>query len=119
LKPSSPSDLVQHGRAEEARAAEHLLEQGYTIVTRRYKVKRGEIDLICLDEDVLVFVEVKARRAKGYLPEEAVGSEKAQALQRAGEEYRRVMGDRRPFRFDLICIDRNGLRHHENFLAND
>lgn len=46
--------------------AEHVAElflraKGFEILTRRYKTPHGEIDLIALDHDYLVFVEVKAR----------------------------------------------------------
>jgi putative endonuclease len=88
------------------------------LVTRRFKVRHGEIDLICLDGDTLVFVEVKSRWSPGYTPEDSIGPEKARALQRAAEEYMRAMEDERPFRFDLVCIDHDGLRHHKNFLAD-
>jgi putative endonuclease len=106
------------GREAEDRAAAHLLNKGYTLITRRYKGRRGEIDLICLDGEQLVFVEVKAWNAPGYSPEEAIGLEKALALRRAADEYlAKVSGDRE-HRFDLIAIDRKGLRHHVNFLAD-
>lgn len=46
--------------------AEHAAElflraKGFQILQRRYKTPVGEIDLIALDDQYLVFVEVKAR----------------------------------------------------------
>jgi putative endonuclease len=112
------SSLRSVGREEEDRAALYLIEQGYTVVTRRYKARRGEIDLIALDGDVLVFIEVKARFTEGYLPEEALTDGKRRALYRAGQAYLADVGEtRRAIRFDLIAIDRNGLRHHKDVLA--
>jgi putative endonuclease len=101
------------GRAAEDRAAEYLIERGFTIVTRRYKTRRGEIDLIALDGDVLVFVEVKERRAPGHVPEESISRRKIATLVDAANTYLVAMGEPdREARFDVIAIDRQGLRHH-------
>jgi putative endonuclease len=54
---------LRTGRLAEARAAEHLRAQHYEIVERNARTRFGELDLICLDDRALVFVEVKAIRA--------------------------------------------------------
>ena len=101
------------GADAEDRAAEYLIEKGYTIVRRGFKGRRGEIDLVAMDGDVLVIVEVKERTKPGYTPEESVGPMKAQRLASAADEFVRANGElEREIRFDLICIDSTGLRHH-------
>lgn len=111
-------NLRAEGAVAEDRAAEYLLTKGYTLVTRRRKVAGGEIDLVCLDGETLVFVEVKARRTQGFRPEEALGAAKAAHLRTAAREWVDACGDEgREWRFDLIAIDRAGLRHYENVLA--
>ena len=111
------SDLRRVGRDAEDRAAAHLLDQGYTIVTRRFSSRSGEIDIIAFDGDVLVFVEVKERRAPGYLPEEGVGETKIGRMRRAADDYLIKMGEiGREIRFDVIAIDSKGLRHHRHAL---
>jgi len=101
------------GRDAEDRAAEFLLSIGYTLVTRRYAVRGGEIDLVALDGDELVFVEVRARKGRSAGPENSLSAEKAEHLQLAAEKFRREFGEtERPFRFDLVAIDGEGLRHH-------
>lgn len=55
------------GRAAENRAAAWLEAQGWRILDRRRKTKRGEIDLIARDGNVIVFVEVKWRRSADQL----------------------------------------------------
>ena len=112
-------NLRDLGRAAEDAAAAHLIGQGYTIVTRRYKARHGEIDLVALDGDLLVFVEVKRRDVPGYLPEASVGKKKRQALFRAGQQYLREVADapERAVRFDLIAIDDQGLRHRKDLMA--
>lgn len=110
-------NLRRLGQEAEDRAAKFLLDLGYTIVTRRYKASHGEIDIIVLDEEILVFVEVKQRRAAGYIPEESVGRTKLAAMQSAARQYLEATGEvDRNCRFDLIAIDANGLRHHIDLL---
>jgi putative endonuclease len=43
----------------ETRAAEYLEKLGYTILFRNWRSRRGEIDIIAMDNDTLVFAEVK------------------------------------------------------------
>jgi putative endonuclease len=108
------SNLRDLGRVAEDRAADYLLGLGYTLVTRRYKARHGELDLVALDGDLLVFVEVKRRDAPGYRPEDSIGPAKRKALVNAARQYRLEVAEdlERPIRFDLIAIDRDGLRHH-------
>lgn len=108
------SERTEFARKAEDQAADYLLSLGYTLVTRRFKVSRGEIDLICLDGETLVFVEVKARRAPGYQPEESIGERKYAAMGRAALEFIERMEQQRERRFDVIAIDNSGLRHHKD-----
>ena len=101
------------GDVAEERAAQYLLGLGYILVTRGYTVKGGEIDIIALDGDELVFVEVKSRKAGESGPEGSLSSSKMECLRHAAEKYRSTMGETsRPFRFDLIAISESELRHH-------
>jgi len=45
-------------------AAAHLEAKGYRILARNYRCREGEIDLVAQQGDVLVFVEVRARRGE-------------------------------------------------------
>jgi len=107
------SSLRDLGSAFEDQAAAYLLEHGYTLVTRRYHARVGEIDLVAMDEDEIVFVEVKGRLSTDFVPEEAVGQDKIKRLRRAADKYLNEIDSMdRPHRFDLIAIDGSGLRHH-------
>jgi putative endonuclease len=53
------------GREGEERAARYLEARGYQIVARNVRAERVEIDLVACRARVLVFVEVKTRRASG------------------------------------------------------
>ncbi len=50
------------GAFYEQAAAQHLMENGLIIVEKNYRCSVGEIDIIALDRDTLVFVEVKYRK---------------------------------------------------------
>lgn len=87
----------------ERTAARFLKRKGFRIITRGFRTKRGEIDLIARDGRTLVFVEVKTRR-EGQ-PAEAVTPEKQQRLTFAALEFlhrHRLL--EQPARFDVIAI---------------
>ncbi len=54
------------GEEFEALSASYLTERGLRIIARRFRSRRGEIDLIALDGNCLVFVEVRARRSLSH-----------------------------------------------------
>jgi len=101
------------GSEAEDRAAIYLISCGYTIVKRGFKGRSGEIDLLALDGDVLVVVEVKERLTKGASPEESITPAKARRLASAARQYLQSVEElERLIRFDVVCFDANGLRHH-------
>lgn len=55
---ASPS---RAGQAAEDHALEYLRGQGLQLVTRNWRCKGGELDLVMLDTDTVVFVEVRYR----------------------------------------------------------
>lgn len=105
------------GDEAEERAVDFLQSLGYTIVTRNAHSRRGEIDIVALDGDLLVFVEVKMRQAS--LPEEAIGPIKAARLRDAARDYLiSVAETERSYRFDLIAVDSEEIRHHPGVLRD-
>ncbi len=91
------------GDRGEQEAARFLRQQGLKILHRGYRTDHGEIDLIALEGDVVVFVEVKARR-RG-VPAEAVTPEKQRRLTLAALHFLKKHGllDQRS-RFDVVAI---------------
>lgn len=83
------TDRQKIGRRGEEIAEEYLTSLGYQVIERNWKPKKwGEIDLIALEKDSLVFVEVKARRRDPLVkPQETVESHKIAALKRTGQLY--------------------------------
>jgi putative endonuclease len=47
-------------------ARRELERLGYAVLATRYRSRYGEIDIVCNDQGVVVFVEVKARRTRRY-----------------------------------------------------
>lgn len=57
---------IETGQSGELIAREYLIDKGYNILETNYRNKIGEIDIIAMDRDILVFVEVKTRRDYSY-----------------------------------------------------
>ena len=51
------------GNLGEDIAADILARAGYEILERNFRTRHGEIDIVALDGDTLVFIEVKTRRS--------------------------------------------------------
>ena len=94
------------GDRGERAAVRYLKQRGYRILARQARNRLGEIDIIALDGDWIVFVEVKTRRTtdKGR-PVEAVTLTKQRQLTRTALAWlkRRRWLERRS-RFDVIAI---------------
>lgn len=61
--PPAPARVAafNNGVSAEARAADHLIANGYEILSRRFKTPYGEVDLVAQSGALIAFVEVKAR----------------------------------------------------------
>lgn len=93
------------GKWGEDLAVAYLEKKGYTIVERDWKSGRRDIDIIALDDDVVVFVEVKTRRNRLYgEPEDAIDYYKLQNLQQAISHYVKFKHIHQEIRFDIISI---------------
>jgi putative endonuclease len=105
------------GHAAEEIAARRLAAAGFRVVERNARTRLGELDIVALDGNLLVFVEVKAGRAGGlYGPERpalAVDRGKQVRLRRLAREWlgsRDALGGVGAFRFDVVGVlfDRGG-----------
>ena len=111
--PTLPAHLLRGERGEKLAAA-HLRKQGYKILVRRYRPKsrRGDIDIVAREKDVLVFVEVKTRGSEEFgRPVEAVNEQKRRHLRRAALDYLRRLGNPKLYlRFDVVevVLEENG-----------
>ena len=104
------ADPRQHlGRIGEDLALDHLRRLGYELVVRNHRTRWGEIDLVVHDGAVLVFVEVKTRRATGSArgPWEALHERKRAQVRRMAASFLADVQDRprsSELRFDAIGV---------------
>ena len=116
VKPSGrepPAADPRHvfGRYGEDAATEHLRRKGLRILARNVRTALGEIDLVALDGDVVVFVEVKARRSSNGL--EAVDVRKQRRLARLALAFLSRAGWMdRAARFDVVAVASDGACTH-------
>ncbi len=97
----------QHlGKKGEDIAVEFLRKNGYSILTRNYRCRLGEIDIIAKAREVLVFIEVKTRNGEAYgSPAAAVTHRKQRQISNTAQYYlaEHNLFDT-PARFDVISI---------------
>ena len=99
---------VETGRGGEEIAARHLEERGVVLLGRNVRFPDGEIDLVAQEGPVLVFVEVRRRRAAGAgSAAESVTARKRARVVRAARRWiaRRPAARERSVRFDVVAVD--------------
>ena len=111
------------GRIGEKKAAKFLRKKGYKILERNYTNKIGEVDLIALYGDLLVFIEVKTRSNIIYgNPADAVDYNKQRKYVLMAEGYLMINPSYRDkcVRFDVIEVLNGEINHIESaFFADD
>jgi putative endonuclease len=77
------------GRRGEDIAADYLRKLGFQIIDRNFRIRGGEIDIIALDGDTLVFIEVKTRSSNEFgTPLEAISYFKLKSLIKTAQFYK-------------------------------
>lgn len=124
---SSRADL---GRWGERQARLYLEAEGYGIIATNFRRRAGEIDLVAIDGDELVFVEVKTRRGDAFgSAEDSISPTRAERLAAVAEEFLQSRSafpydSETPWRIDLVCVnldsggrllDVNHIRHAVEF----
>ncbi len=95
------------GRFGEDLAAAWLSDAGLTVLARNWRCPDGELDIVAVDGDTLVFVEVKTRSSLAYGdPAEAVSRAKAARLRTLALRYLAEHDDRywSQVRFDVVAV---------------
>ena len=97
----------QRGDAAEALARQHLEQQGLRLLAQNWRCRLGELDLVMLDADTVVFVEVRYRRYSAWGgAAESVDARKREKLSRAAQHFlqQESRWAKYPCRFDVIAI---------------
>lgn len=101
-----PDPRRSFGNKGEALAASFLERKGLRVLDAQASSRGGEIDLVCLDGDTVVFVEVKTRRGSRYgYPEAAVTLAKIRRILRTAHQYlTQRQWEARAWRVDVVAI---------------
>jgi putative endonuclease len=98
------------GRYGEDVASQHLLDAGLVIISRNWRCKAGELDIVASEGPTLVFCEVKTRTSLAFGdPAEAVSPAKAARIRRLAVQW---LGEHRDddsnywpeLRFDVVAV---------------
>jgi putative endonuclease len=108
------------GSRGEELAAKYLEEQGYKVLTRNYRCRLGEIDIIASDGEDLVFIEVKTRTSLAFgLPQECITRSKQLRIRKIALYY---LAEKRPlysnYRFDVVSILLNNDEFQVEIIRN-
>ena len=104
--PVSPTQ--KRGVRYEDLACAHVQQAGLRLLERNYQSRFGELDLICLDRNTLVFIEVRYRSSSTHgLPVETVSLAKQRRIINTAKVYlqRKKLFGQMPCRFDVIGVD--------------
>lgn len=118
-QPRPVSATQRQGAQAESRAKELLQAAGLRWVASNVRCRAGELDLVMLDGQTLVFVEVRARAAEGRHYGGALGTigrAKRRRLCLAAsvflQQYRRRHGHQPACRFDVLTFDGTSVVWH-------
>ncbi|MBS0555042.1 MAG: YraN family protein [Proteobacteria bacterium] len=106
---AQPTPAQARGQLAEELAARHLVRQGLRVIERNVRCRGGEVDLICVDRDLLVFVEVRLRTSSHFGgAAESITAAKRQRILLAAQWWLCGAGRRyraAPCRFDAVLLD--------------
>lgn len=93
------------GQWGEEQVAEKLRRDGWTIVTRNFRCRMGELDLVAENKSFLAFVEVKLRKDDRFGSAcEAVTTSKQRKLRAAAQYYLMSHPTKLQPRFDVAEV---------------
>lgn len=108
---------VDTGKNREKQAALFLEKQGFQVLQRNFRCRQGEVDIIGIHENCLVFVEVKYRSSsKAGMPEEAVGVQKQRKICQASDYFRLKHREYQTLqiRYDVVAMLSDRIRWYKN-----
>ena len=107
----------EKGRQGEDSAVEYLLDRGYSVLSRNYQTRIGEIDLVAKDVDnTIVFLEVKTARSltRGNPLYRITPAKQKKLIYMARKFIHQHKLQNRPCRFDVISIVNGAVDHIRN-----
>lgn len=101
------------GSHYEHQALAYLLRNGLVLIKQNFLCRKGEIDLICLDQSELIFVEVRYRGTRSYGNAlESVNYSKQQKIKKTAYYFLFAYPHFQHYslRFDVIAIDQQNIQ---------
>jgi len=77
----------QTGDAGENAVSQWLVDQGFVLLEKNYRTREGEVDLIALKDELLVFVEVKTRKKNYFSLSQVIVPKKQKCIILAAKHY--------------------------------
>lgn len=108
---------IKIGKKYEEKAADYLTKQGMRLIEQNFRSRYGEIDIIGIHNNCLVFVEVKYRRNNNRgIAEEAVGVSKQKKICFTSDYFRisRKQYLKLQVRYDVVAMTGDDIRWHQN-----
>jgi putative endonuclease len=91
MKPYANHNRLLLGKQGEDIAASYLSKKGFSIIQRNFRAGYGELDIITMINNILVFVEVKTRLTDEFgLPEEGVTPRKLREVKKTAEYFKSI-----------------------------
>jgi putative endonuclease len=106
--------MSNKGRDGEEAASLYFEKKGLRILERNFRSRIGEIDLIALDGETLIFAEVKAWASLGIdALEKAIDSKKQRKIIETSKYFLSLHREYRymSIRFDVVFVSPEGLTH--------
>ena len=107
IEVSLKQTTYRKGRTAEDIAYKYLIRQGFKLLARNYRSRRGEIDLIMRDEEIIVFIEVRSRKDNRTMNVvESIDSQKRARIIQTSQQYLQSDKNLRDSicRFDIVLV---------------
>jgi len=106
------------GRTAEDAAAAYVADLGMRVLARNVRALEGELDIVALDGETIVFIEVKARSDRSFGSAlSAVDGRKRRRLRAAAADYLQFVAPSARARFDVLTVERDRITLHRNAFA--
>lgn len=120
-----PNSKVQLGRQVEDLMVRHCRKLDWVVLSRNYKKRGGELDLVCYDQQQIIFVEVKGRRSTKFgVAGDQLSPRQLRRIWLTAQKYLTIQGLlQTPWRIDFMALQRYKncwhLRHYKNLNLSD
>ena len=99
---------LKQGEDAEAACSRYLKSQGLKLLSTNFSCRLGEIDIIMLDKNMLVFVEVRFRKNNNFGDGlESITAAKQRKLRRTAELYLQQNSQYENARFDVVSMSKS------------